>query len=749
MRSQLASFSLQLTNTDWGVSREEGTGNLQAGTKTVYLQLQNRVGRNLLSVGKSITYETGDSVIVTLPDSLIREGEDVWAFVISAEDTGNIEDAVQIAIVDYKLSDQISMIELPIELTLSEEAHLETNNLNVADANNLPSGSDQINGQLRFIDSDNKLYRYNAETDIWIEHYFDTANTFLNSTKEARGADQELGADLIIPPLSIDNNASPITTQPIRYWLIGAESEEEGITMGGNFNLRIAINGSTVSETGKVWGNVFAGLFKFQLIGYYRLLTRSIDTGMESVGVTQTWHPQYNLLSLPLDLPAGYAAVFDIWLEADLTALTGAGFDEGDTLGISFDRLGRLGLPSDIAPLTGDAVFAEGNQLLVLPNKILSGKAIAGGFFFDAPAQAGIFNSAPANTPNQVVILNGATGGTVRTSVAPAVLLSSEVIRCTFSTEAGYTDPSEFSDPFILNATGGLTITLVHPVNPNNRANIRGDYSDPAIAGSPLADWNNPPTRGYLLQGSTLWEKQTLITSDSSATQTFEILNLEDFRQVEYIGSGSSILGADFGLFKPGKPSISELEGGVLQPNTYQFAFRYEYTAPNNLITRIRHDVEGTINVFPQTLSDLLSTYKRWSDTVLTIAEARALDTSLRNPLSVWLISDLNFAPYILRLDITSADDGRNVIRFSQGVGGFIPLKTLGIRFATNTRLLDSYSLVRFSSGLIADEDILGSAITVRVDDSIFPSIESRPNLIDDSGNLLVDDFGNLLANLS
>ena len=746
MRSQLASFISQLTNSDWGLRTEEGTGNLQAGTKTVYVQLQNRVGRNLLSVGRSITYQANDSVILTLPASLITEGEDVWGFVISAEDTGNIEDAVQIAIVDYKLSDQISTIELPIEITFSEEAHLETNNLNVPDANNLPSGSDLINGQLRFIDSENKLYRYREETDSWIEHYFDTANTFLNSTKEERGANQELGADLIIPPLPINNNASPITTQPIRYWLIGAESEEEGITLSGSFNLRIAINGSTVSETGRVWGNVFAGLFKFQLIGYYRLLTRGIDTGMESVGVTQSWHPQYNLLSLPLDLPAGYAAVFDIWLEADLTALTGAGFDAGDTLSISFDRLGRMGLPSDIAPLTGDAVFAEGDQLLVLPNKILSGKAIAGGFFFDSPLQAGIFNSAPANTPNQVVILNGATGGTVRTSVAPANLLSSEVIRCVFSTEAGYTDPSEFSEPFILNATGGLTITLVHPVNPNNRATIRGDYSDSAIAGSPLADWNNPPARGYLLQGSTLWEKQTLITSDSSATQTFEILNLEDFRQVEYIGSGSSILGADFGLFKPGKPSISELEGGVLQPNTYQFAFRYEYTAPNNLITRIRHDVEGTINVFPQTLSDLLSTYKRWSDTVLTIAEARALDTSLRNPLSVWLISDLGFAPYILRLDITSADDGRNVIRFTQGVGGFIPLKTLGIRFATNTRLLDSYSLVRFSSGLIADEDFLGSAITVRVDDGVFPSIESRPNLIDDSGNLLLDDFGNLLV---
>ena len=101
MRSQLASFTSQLTNSDWGLRTEEGTGNLQAGTKTVYVQLQNRVGRNLLSVGRSITYQTNDSVILTLPASLITEGEDVWAFVISAEDTGNIEDAVQVAIAYY------------------------------------------------------------------------------------------------------------------------------------------------------------------------------------------------------------------------------------------------------------------------------------------------------------------------------------------------------------------------------------------------------------------------------------------------------------------------------------------------------------------------------------------------------------------------------------------------------------------------------------------------------------------------
>ena len=746
MRSQLASFTPQLTNFDWGASIETGTGNLTAGTKTYHIQLLNRVGLNLLSPGKALTTETGDRIIITIPTEVIKEGEDIWGFVISASSTGNIEDAVQIAVIDYRLSDQVSTIELPVEIAFSEPAHIETDNLSVANAASLPSGSDLINGQLRYLEDATTWYRYDEEIDTWVEHYFDNPNTFIGNTKEEKGADQELGANLIIPPLPVDDNANPVTTNPIRYWLIGAELEDEGITLSGSFNLRIAINGSTVSDTGQVWGNVFAGLFKFQLVGYYRLLTRAIDTGMEGVGVTQTWHPQYNLLSLPLNLPAGFAAVFDVWLEADLASLAGAGFEAGDTLSIGFDRLGRIGIPSDIAQLTGDVILGSGNQLLVLPNKILDGKAIAGGFYFDSPTTSGIFNTAPANTPNQVVIINGATGGTVRTSIAPANVLSSEVIRCTFSTEAGYTDPTEFSDPFTLSVTGGLTVTVQHPVNPNNRATVRANYPDGAIASSVLADWDNPQFRLYLLQGSTLYEKQSLIVSDSATTQTVQIQDLEDFRQVEFIPSGTAVLGADFGLFAPGKPSLAQLTGGVLQPNTYQTAIRYEYPAPNSLITRINHAVEGTIKVFPQTFEDLLTTFQRWSNTIISVAQARELDTKLRTPLSVWLMSDLGYAPYLLRFDITSPDDGRNVIRFNQGTGGFIPLKTLGLRFATNTQLFDAYSTIRIGSGLIAEEDIAGRAISVRLDENAIVPIETRSNLIDEQGNILVDEFGNLVV---
>ena len=747
MRSQLGSFIRQLTNFDWDVRVETG-GNLPAGTKSFEAQLVNRVGRNLLSPTKTVTYENGNKIIVVIPASIILPGEDVWKILISGHDTDNNQDAVQLVEIDYRGADGIPITTLPIEIELTESAHIETVNLTVPTAASLPSGSDLINGQVRTVeDEGDKLYRYQELTDTWVEHYFDSPYTYIGNTKDTGGSDQELGADLIISPLPIEGDSEPITTTPIRYWLVNGEDETEGTTLNGSFNLRVSVNGATVSDTGKVWGNVFAGLFKFQLIGYYRLLTRAIDTGMETVGVTQSWHPTYNLLSLPINLPAGYAAVYDLWLEADLPALSSAGFNDGDTLSISFDPLGRVGIPSDLAALTGDVIFGEGNRLKVLPNKILAGKGIAGGFFFDIPSsEAGIFNSVPPNTPNQVVIINGATGGTVRTAAAPAALLSSEVIRCTFSTEAGFTNPSEFSDILTLTNASGLSVTINHPVGTSLKATIRADYLDPTIAGNSEADWDNPSFRQYVLKGSTLYEKNTLETSNGSSSQTLEIFNLDDFTQVDFIADGGLILGADFGLFKPGKPALAELPGGTLEPNNYQVAVRYEYPAPNYKITRLRHDVEGVIKELPQTFSDLLSTYKRWSDTILTLAEARSLDNSKRTPLSIWLIADLGYAPYILRLDINGSDDGRNIIKFNSGVGGFIPLKTLGMRFATNTALLDTYSLVRISTGLIATEDIAGRAINIRLDEGAIAPVEVRSNLIDEQGNILLADNTNLLV---
>lgn len=741
MKYQVGSFTQQLSNGDWIASVDTGTGNLIASAITLYIQLLNQVGLNLLSPGKILTYQTGDRIIINIPASLIANGENVFKIIISGEKTGDVNDAVQLAAIEYRLSDQVSTIALPVDLILSEEAHLETDNLNVANAASLPSGADLINGQLRYLESEMKWVRYEELIDVWVDHYFDTASTYLNNTEDLKGADQDLGADVIIPPLPINTDIAPITTSPIRYWLIGAVSESEGITISGSFNLRISINGATVSDTGKIWANAFAGLFKFQLVGYYRLLTRGIDTGMDGVGVTQAWHPQYNLINLPIALPSGYAAVYDIWLDGDFTNLIGS----GDTLSIDFDRLGRVGIPTELAQLTGDVVFSEGNQLLALPNKILDGIAIAGGFYFKAPTEAGIFNSAPANTANQVVILNGATGGTVRTSVTPATLLSSEVIRATFSTEAGFTDPSEFSDIFTLTATGGLTITVQHPVNPNNRATVRANYPDNAIASSILADWDNPDFRVYVLQGSNLWEEQSLRNSDSSASQEIEIQDLSNFVLVSFIPDSVALLGVDFGLFAPGKPIVAQGTGGVLQPNNYQVAIRYEYPSPNNSITRIRHDVPEAITVFPQSLADLLSTLQRWSNTVISVAEARVLDADLRTPLSVWLISDLGYAPYLLRLDITSPDDGRNVIKFDVGVGGFIPLKTLGLRFSNESQLFDAYSIVRIGSGLIVDEDIVGSAIAIRLDESIIAPIETRTNLLDSQGNFLKSANGDLL----
>ena len=68
------------------------------------------------------------------------------------------------------------------------------------------------------------------------------------------------------------------------------------------------------------------------------------------------------------------------------------------------------------------------------------------------------------------------------------------------------------------------------------------------------------------------------------------------------------------------------------------------------------------------------------------------------------------------------------------------------MRFATNTELLDTYSLVRISTGLIATEDIAGRAINIRLDETAIAPVEVRSNLIDEQGNILLADNTNLLV---
>ncbi len=114
---------------------------------------------------------------------------------------------------------------------------------------------------------------------------------------------------------------------------------------------------------------------------------------------------------------------------------------------------------------------------------------------------------------------------------------------------------------------------------------------------------------------------------------------------------------------------------------------------------------------------------------------------------SVWLISDLGYAPYLLDPSLSQAHDNRNAIRWNDGsLGGLRPLKTLGLRFANSSQIFDPYSTVKIGSGLIVERDIIGKAVSIRLAPDAIAPVESYSNLIDDTGNILMTDDGQLIV---
>ncbi|ELS01204.1 hypothetical protein Xen7305DRAFT_00009060 [Xenococcus sp. PCC 7305] len=752
MRSQLGSFKAQLTNLDWSALAETG-GNLSAGSINLYIQLRNRVGRNLLSPSKTVAYAAGEKIAVEIATSVAQPGEDGWQVIISGEKTGSSSDAVQLATYDLKdLADQVTINALPATIELTEDFHLETDNLVVATVADLPLNA--IAGMVREVtDESGKIYVWNETANSWEDYTPPSYFTELGNTRNEGGSDQFLRSDeLLIPPLMFDVEVVRVSTTPVRYWLLNEAPEGAGPDIADNINLEISINGATVSDDGRFWGAVFSGLIKFELVGYYRLLSAGLDTGLDGVGVTQAWNFSSNFLTLPNPLSPGYAAVYDIWLEADTSVLAQAGYEAGDVLSIDFDHLGKVGIPQPaLSALVGkNIVFGDKEKMIVLPNKWLTGTALIDGFLcLNNTELSGIFNSAPANTSGQSVIIKGSTGGTIRTSEAPAELTSDERVLAVFSTQDGFTNPGEFSDVLTTTSPGGITVTVQHPVNSSLEATIREDYPDKTIAGNIFADWQNLPFRIYLLQGTTLWEQQTLEISASAETQDITITELSDFIDVTNTPPQNAelLFGVDYSLFKPSKPSAVASVGGSLAANTYQVAIRYEYSAPNNIITRLRHDIDGvTVKRLNTTFEEILSVSQLWRDEVITRAQARELPFESRVPNSVWQISDLSNAPFIVDLSLVSADNGRDILRFSEGQGGLRPLRTLlRVRDRTGS-LFPGYSTLTIGEGLQATENTLESAIAITLDPDVVPAIVGSVNLVGPSGSLLTGPSGSLLS---
>lgn len=740
MRQQSGAIARSFTNLDWDVQTVQSSGNLLAGTKRFFLSGTNRVGRNYLSDPKTVTILDGDKLSFTIASTVRGAGEDLWRLLISAADTTNPQDAVMIAEIKVILDDQQTQINLPLPFDLLNPTDIETNlaNMTVATVADLDTVVNPINGQLKSVDNLGGAWRrYDSNSGLWVPHYFSTQFTYISNIQGPEGADQLLGADLIIKPPKIDTSGSQTTTIPLRYEIVNGEAGQEGSSEEGSLNLRIAINGSPLDENGRFYGPRFADIYKYKLIGYRDVAERTLDVSMLNAGVTQSWHPELKRILIPDPLPVGSAIVLDLWIDTPTLNLNQAGYNAGDILGVSFDKLARSGQPTDLVYITGDnKVLAEGGGLIALPDKLTDGAAIIGRLIFEAPIQNGIFNSALQDQEDQLVIINSAPGGTVRTSESPASLLTSEGIRAVFSTRDGFSDPSEISDEYVLTAENSLEFTINHPVDINGLATIRSNYPDPLVRGRTDAKWQNLPFRVFLYKGSQLYQQNTLEISNGDPSQTITIQNLDDFTPINTgLPSGTNTYGPNYSLYTPLKPSIGIPVNvpGVLQPDIYRIAIVYYYTSPNNIITRIDHQAPGTLAYMPATIENLLAVFPLWSNTHLTTESARELDSSTLINGSVHMFVDKNYAPYVFRNDVFLDDDGVSAIS-PQGFGTFFPQPTLGFEIASQTQVFPRKPRLIFGYGFTIEENIISDAIVVSINPDVIVQGESTQYLLSPEG---------------
>ena len=560
-----------------------------------------------------------------------------------------------------------------------------------------------------------------------------------------------------------------VDSAPVRYWLLnGFDEGGTQVSEGQSLNFIISVNGETYSEISgrKTWFNeLFDGLIKFQLVGYYRYLNGAFNDTIDLAGVQQTWSPlsvPKSILTLTADLPSGWAAVVDVWLSFDEIILANRGLKCDDLIGIDFDLPRLTSTPSPLTNALGDnIIFARDDRALVLPSKIFAGKGIVKGQ--DVVIEQQSLEGIAADTDSQLVVID-AIGSRVyvkqasertshgleeTSSPVSSEILTTQAVRASFSTTGGRTNPSPFSNAVSLTAGQSLSVTIPHPVI-GNRGTVRGDYPDPLIASSTLAFWDNPSMRIGVLVDGVLYEQNSLVTSDTSSSQTIVIDSLDDFVQVPYFPQASD----DFGLFAPAAATI-EGTGNTssLSAGEYKFIWCYEYPAPNTKITKLVHD--------PTTLSSLTSACvletmqgnftdlakpPLWSDRVLSsVDDAKSLSSTELEPCRVWLLGSKKI-PYYYDPNETGTEDGVTIIRpNSIATGALVPLQTLSLKVADAFTSFKPRSTLKIGSGLSVTEDILGDAIVITLDSSAIVPTESIEPLYTSDGGVLQGSGGEVI----
>ena len=645
-----------------------------AGSKSLWLQTQNRAGFSLVSLRTDITLTAGQGLSVTVPAGALPNpsGVDVRSYKILLAETADPNDGVIVAAADGYDGDGETPLSPPFTILLTEDEHFNIASLIVADAAALPDGSDRINGQRRSVENlAGLIVEWSETSSAWLAAVPQDFSTAISDLEASGGANRSLGVlspeEVIFPEYGLSG-----FSEQVRYWLVNNDSSAIPSGRGIAVNVFADVQGEDTDLS--LLPGILGGL-ELQFLGYVDAISGVLDTTgaggsgtMPGLNAPITYTDPATVLSTPKPLPPGAAYLLGIRLNTDVVSLNNL-LPDGTLLRFTPSFFRESATVNPAAQLTGSIILGDFDKRRLVPTLGLDAIALNGSGLIQVPTGSGfsfanvgeqtVTNLEP-DTSGQLVAINFAGDCTV-VDEAPTF----GALRCIVGTSDGIGAPTSWSDPVTLSNATYLRVGVNYPDA------IRADYDDP-IAGSEAGTFNASTVRIYVRPiggGNILFFDQPITPNDPDDSFLVGASPGTD------LGTAIAPIPASprFGLYQVADDGVTvtaEAGSSTFVSGDYEVAIALIYS---NTITSLDHRVSsGCIPEGQGNLAGVFQLLSFFGAPVADIPALRILNRTELEPGQLVVVLDAlgQTRPYHWDAIATGPDDGLRVIALADGEAG-------------------------------------------------------------------------------
>lgn len=462
-----------LNSEDWSITSSVG-GNLNAQNLYFSLQAANESGKNLILKSTLINISEGDKLTFTINPSAKLNGEGWTHYVIGVSNTDNVENFDQIAKIPcYTLdvADNINYdgaLSFPLTLEITEQSQLITGEF----VDTLPT-ENIVDGMVRGLTTDNKIYEYDFRSDEW--YVVDKFTTNVVDITQIGGCAIDLTKITNLSRLKIPTYEPDGTNSAkIQYYLTNDTGFE--ITAGTAIKLLIDIDGYDKS---RLFDNkVFYTIKGFVTPDNYVLRKTYVDAGqpLEFVDYEQIYTANKPSLDIKDKIRVGESVFLELFINIHEQEFIG-GLSQGNvTIIPQFLKNAPRYNPTGFINETKGAINNTYGKRRVKPYVVASSIIAAGegtvkNYSFFQPEN--ILTGFAENTPDQKVYIN--RSGIVFIDTQER---ADTVLRAIVDTTAKESHIAQWTAPQTVSENDALRITVTYPCDENLNANVRSDYPD-------------------------------------------------------------------------------------------------------------------------------------------------------------------------------------------------------------------------------------------------------------------------------